>query len=76
MAATVHGFHFARPLAALQQSTWFAAMAARLTKAGAWLWQECQQAGERRARSHLIWLADCHEGSNPELARQLRNAIR
>lgn len=76
MAATVHGIHLAHPLAALQHSTWFAALSNRLTQAGHWLWRECEQAGERRARNHLVWLADCHEGSNPELARQLRNAIR
>lgn len=76
MAATVHGIHLAHPLAALQQSTWFAALSARLAKAGRWFWLECQKTGERRARSHLVWLADCHEGSNPELARLLREAMR
>jgi hypothetical protein len=76
MSANVHGIQLAHPLATLQQSAWFATLSARLAQAGRWFWHECEQAGQRRARNHLYWLADCHEGSNPEFARQLRDAMR
>lgn len=76
MAATVHGIQWAHPLASLRHAPWFAHLSTRLAQAGQWLWKEFEEAGKHRARSHLYWLAECHEGSNPELARQLRAAIR
>lgn len=76
MAATVHATSLAHPLESLQQAPWFRTMKTRLARAASRVWHECEVIGERRARSHLLWLADCHDGSNPELARTLREAAR
>ena len=76
MVAIVHGTSLTHPLESLQQAPWFRALKAKAIQAAQAFWRECQVTGERRARNHLSWLANCHADSNPELARTLRDAMR
>ena len=76
MTTTVHGMLRTHPLESSPQASWFQSFKGKLAQAALRFWKGCERAGERRARSHLLWLADCHEGGNPELAQVLRNAAR
>jgi len=76
MASIVHGPAWAHPLESLQQAHWFRALKARSVQAARRFWRACEISGQLRARRHLNWLADCHEGCDPELARMLRGAMR
>lgn len=76
MVAIVHGASWSHPLESLQQARWFRTLKAQSVQAARRFWRECEITGELRARNHLSWLADYHEGSNPELARMLRGAMR
>lgn len=76
MTATVHASSLAHSLESSQQAPGFRTLKSKLAQAGRWLWRECEVIGERRARHHLLWLADCREDSNPELAQVLRAAAR
>ena len=74
MVAIVHGASWSHPLESLQQARWFRTLKAQSVQAARRFWRECEITGELRARSHLTWLADYHEGSNPELASMVQQA--
>jgi hypothetical protein len=75
MAAIVHGTSLAHPLESLQQAPWFQALSARFVQGARQFWQACEVTGQRRARNHLQQLAVRYQGSDPQLARQLRTAV-
>ena len=76
MVSIVHNASWVHPLESLQQASWFRALKAQVIQGARRFWRECEITGELRARNHLTWLADYHAGSNPDLARMLRSAIR
>ncbi len=75
MAAIVHGTSLAHPLESLQQAHWFRVMKAHLGQCAQDFWLACEAAGQSRAHNHLLQLAACHGGADPELARLLRTTI-
>ena len=76
MVSIVHGASWAHPLESLQHAQWFRTMQAKFGQGARRFWLACEVAGQRRARNHLLQLAACHEGADPELARLLRTTIR
>lgn len=51
-------------------------LANALAKASAAVWQALQAYGDRRARTHMLQLAEMYQHTRPEVAKALREASR